>query len=35
MDHHAISLYADDPNGILVEFSTWVRPMFTAESAGS
>ena len=30
MDHHyAISLYADDPNGILIEFSAWVRPMFT------
>jgi catechol 2,3-dioxygenase-like lactoylglutathione lyase family enzyme len=33
MDHHdAISLYADDPNGILVEFSTWVRLMFTEEN---
>ena len=33
MDHHeAISLYADDPNGILVEFSTWVRPFFTEEN---
>jgi catechol 2,3-dioxygenase-like lactoylglutathione lyase family enzyme len=33
MDHHyAISLYADDPNGITVEFSTWVRPMFTEEN---
>jgi catechol 2,3-dioxygenase-like lactoylglutathione lyase family enzyme len=33
MDHHeAISLYADDPNGILVELSTWVRPFFTEEN---
>ena len=33
MDHHeAISLYADDPNGILVELSTWVRPFFTREN---
>lgn len=32
MDHHAsISLYADDPNGILVEFCTRVRPLFTEE----
>ena len=33
MDHHeAIVLYADDPNGIVVEFSVWVRPFFTEEN---
>jgi catechol 2,3-dioxygenase-like lactoylglutathione lyase family enzyme len=33
MDHHeAIALYTDDPNGIVVEFSVWVRPFFTAEN---
>src|SRR5260370_40622345 len=30
MDHHyAIALYADDPNGIMVEFSAALRPMRT------
>lgn len=33
MDHHeAVSLYADDPNGIVVEFSVRVRPFFTEEN---
>src|SRR3954447_25762910 len=33
MDHdYAISLYVDDPNGIVIEFSTWVRPMLTEEN---
>jgi catechol 2,3-dioxygenase-like lactoylglutathione lyase family enzyme len=31
MDHdYTISLYVDDPNGIVIELSTWVRPMLTA-----
>lgn len=33
MDHdYTIALYVDDPNGIVIEFSTWVRPMFTEEN---
>ena len=33
MDHHeAVSLYADDPNGIVVEFTVGVRPFFTEEN---
>ena len=33
MDHdYTISLYVDDPNGIVIEFSTWVRPMLTEEN---
>jgi catechol 2,3-dioxygenase-like lactoylglutathione lyase family enzyme len=33
MDHDAsISVYVDDPNEIVVEFCTWVRPMFTEEN---
>jgi catechol 2,3-dioxygenase-like lactoylglutathione lyase family enzyme len=33
MDHdYTISLYVDDPNGIVIEFSTWVRPMRTEEN---
>ena len=33
MDHdEAVSLYADDPNGILIELSVWVRPFFTEEN---
>jgi catechol 2,3-dioxygenase-like lactoylglutathione lyase family enzyme len=33
MDHdYTISLYIDDPNGIVIEFSTWVRPMLTEEN---
>jgi catechol 2,3-dioxygenase-like lactoylglutathione lyase family enzyme len=33
MDHdYTISLYVDDPNGIVIEFSTWVRPILTEEN---
>jgi catechol 2,3-dioxygenase-like lactoylglutathione lyase family enzyme len=33
MDHdYTISLYVDDPNGIVIEFSAWVRPMLTEEN---
>ena len=33
MDHdYTISLYVDDPNGIVIEFSTVVRPMLTDEN---
>ena len=33
MDHdYTISLYVDDPNGIVIEFSTCVRPMLTEEN---
>jgi catechol 2,3-dioxygenase-like lactoylglutathione lyase family enzyme len=33
MDHdYTISLYVDDPNGIVIEFSTGVRPMLTDEN---
>jgi len=33
MDHdYTISLYVNDPNGIVIEFSTWVRPMLTEEN---
>jgi catechol 2,3-dioxygenase-like lactoylglutathione lyase family enzyme len=33
MDHdYTISLYVDDPNGIVIEFSTCVRPMLTDEN---
>ena len=32
MDHdYAISLYADDPNGIMVELSTVLSPRFFSE----
>src|SRR5947207_2979215 len=33
MDHdYTISLYVDDPNGIVIEFSAWVRPLLTEEN---